>query len=207
MVDVYVEEEGGVWFGVAYDGDKVCATWFGRDQEQTLKGLRGSLPRGASHQQTTKPSAFAKNVIATIKNIEAGKDATSRFKLATEHLPAYTAKVLEAAYLIPTGYVSSYGGIAKAVGGGPRAVGNIMAGNPFAPIVPCHRVIASDFGLGGYAGGLKAKLAMLKRESRGFKENKDIPVKGGKLRIYPVEMVLKKATKGKTCNTRTGPCE
>jgi hypothetical protein len=55
--------------------------------------------------------------------------------------------------------------------------------------------VASDFGLGGYAGGLKAKLEMLKRERRGFKEGKEIPVKGGKLQIFPVERVLQKAEK------------
>jgi methylated-DNA-[protein]-cysteine S-methyltransferase len=181
MIEVYVEEEDGLWFGVAYEGEKVYATWFGRNEKQTLQGLTGNLPKAASYQQTSKPSAFGKRVVTAIKDVESGKDFSSRFKLATERLPVYTARVLEAAYAIPTGYVASYGGIAKAVGGGARAVGNIMAGNRFAPIVPCHRVVASDFGLGGYAGG--------------FKEGKEIPVKGGKLQIFPVERVLQKAEK------------
>ncbi len=195
MIEVFFKEEGGMWFGVAYEGEKVHATWFGRDQKHTLQGLTGNLPKTASYQQTSKPTAFGKSVITAIKDIEDGKDVSSRFKLATERLPAYTAKVLEAAYAIPTGYVASYGGIAKAVGGGARAVGNIMAMNPFAPIVPCHRVVASDFGLGGYAGGLDAKLKMLKQERRGFTEAKTIPVKGGKLQVFPVEQVVKKAEK------------
>jgi len=195
MIEVYVEEEGGVWFGVAYEGEKVHATWFGRNQKQTLQGLTGNLLKTASYQQTSRPSAFGKSVVVATKEIEAGRDVSPRFKLATESLPAYTAKVLEAAYAIPTGYVASYGGIAKAVGGGARAVGNIMAGNPFAPIVPCHRVVTSDFGLGGYAGGLDAKLRMLKRERRGFTKGKEITVKGGKLKVFPVEQVVKKAEK------------
>ncbi len=69
---------------------------------------------------------------------------------------------------IPLGYVTSYGAIAKAVGGSPRAVGNVMASNPFAPIVPCHRVVKSDLTLGGYGGGLKVKVELLSREKRGF---------------------------------------
>jgi O-6-methylguanine DNA methyltransferase len=91
---------------------------------------------------------------------------------------------------IPIGYVTSYGSIAKAVGGGPRAVGNIMASNPFAPIVPCHRVVKADFKLGGYGFGLKAKAQLLIREKRGFSDPKEIDVNGGLLTVFPVENVL-----------------
>ena len=79
---------------------------------------------------------------------------------------SYTQKVLKATAQIPLGYVTSYGSIAKAVGGGPRAVGNVMASNPFAPIVPCHRVVKSDFTLGGYGGGLKVKFELLVAEKK-----------------------------------------
>jgi alkylated DNA nucleotide flippase Atl1 len=77
------------------------------------------------------------------------------------------------------------------VGGGPRAVGNIMAANPFAPIVPCHRVVKSDFTLGGYGGGLKVKLELLRREKRGFSALKEIEANGGRLQVFPVEYVLR----------------
>jgi O-6-methylguanine DNA methyltransferase len=106
-------------------------------------------------------------------------------------LPAYTKKVLKATSVIPLGYVTSYGSIAKAVGGGPRAVGNVMASNPFAPIVPCHRVVKSDFTLGGYGGGLKAKIELLGREKRGFSSSREIEVDGGQLQVFPVEHVLR----------------
>jgi O-6-methylguanine DNA methyltransferase len=77
-----------------------------------------------------------------------GNGTSQKLSFATEHLPVYTRKVLKAASSIPTGYVTSCGAIAKAAGGSPRAVGRIMASNPFAPIVPCHRVVSSDFMLG-----------------------------------------------------------
>jgi methylated-DNA-[protein]-cysteine S-methyltransferase len=127
-----------------------------------------------------------------LKNIYDGKDVTIGFPLAMEHLPEYSRKVLPVASLIPVGYVSSYGCVAKAVGGGPRAVGNVMASNPFAPIVPCHRVVSSDFTLGGYGGGLKVKLAFLKREKRGYGSKREISVGGKKLQVFPVEFVLRK---------------
>jgi methylated-DNA-[protein]-cysteine S-methyltransferase len=121
-----------------------------------------------------------------------GKDVSQSFSLATEHLPAYTQRVLEMTYLIPVGYVASYGSIAKAVGGSPRAVGNVMAANPFAPIIPCHRVVSSDFTLGGYGGGLNVKLEFLVREKRGYTSPREIPVGDKKLQIFPIELVLRK---------------
>ena len=119
-----------------------------------------------------EPIASAKNALATLKSIYEGKEVNANLSLATSHLPAYTKKVLKTTSAIPLGYVTSYGAIAKAVGGGPRAVGNIMASNPFAPIVPCHRVVKADFTLGGYGFGLKVKAELLSREKRGFSSSK-----------------------------------
>jgi methylated-DNA-[protein]-cysteine S-methyltransferase len=54
---------------------------------------------------------------------------------------------------IPRGRVATYGGVAAAIGcGSARAVGQALRRNPFAPRVPCHRVIASDLTLGGFDG-------------------------------------------------------
>lgn len=138
-----------------------------------------------------EPSNFARNVFAFLKSIYRGQSVNANFPLAMARLPTYTQKVLKATAQIPLGYVTSYGSIAKAVGGGPRAVGNIMAANPFAPIVPCHRVVKSDFTLGGYGGGLKVKVALLGREKRGFLNSKEVNVNGRLLQVYPVECVLR----------------
>lgn len=55
---------------------------------------------------------------------------------------------------VPYGETVSYGELAKLAGrpDGARAVGGIMAGNPIPVVVPCHRVIAADGGIGGFAG-------------------------------------------------------
>jgi O-6-methylguanine DNA methyltransferase len=64
--------------------------------------------------------------------------------------------------------VRTYGWIARAIGkpGAARAVGTALAKNPFAPTIPCHRVVRSDGGSGGYSakGGLKKKVLLLKKE-------------------------------------------
>jgi methylated-DNA-[protein]-cysteine S-methyltransferase len=66
---------------------------------------------------------------------------------------------------IPRGKVSTYADLAHALGTKAyRAVGNAMNRNPYAPAVPCHRVVGSDGRLTGYAQGLKKKREMLESE-------------------------------------------
>ena len=52
---------------------------------------------------------------------------------------------------IPAGETLTYGALAQAIGSGPRAVGNACGANPYPLVVPCHRVVASGGGLGGFA--------------------------------------------------------
>ena len=74
------------------------------------------------------------------------------------------------AYLrkIPRGSVRTYSQVAKSLGKplAIRAVANAIAKNPYAPKIPCHRVIRSDGSLGGYSGkgGVKTKRFLLKKE-------------------------------------------
>ena len=67
---------------------------------------------------------------------------------------------------IPIGETRTYKWIAARIGvpASARAVGNALHKNPYAPFVPCHRVVASDGRLGGYSGGLRRKIALLKKE-------------------------------------------
>jgi len=67
---------------------------------------------------------------------------------------------------IPYGTVVSYGELARRVGwpGASRAVGQANGRNPVAVVVPCHRVVAADGGLGGYSGGLERKAVLLDLE-------------------------------------------
>lgn len=77
--------------------------------------------------------------------------------------------VLEAAKSVSYGRVTSYGRLARIVGApqAARAVGGAMGRNPVWIVIPCHRVISGDGGLGGYGGGarmLRIKRALLARE-------------------------------------------
>ena len=84
-----------------------------------------------------------------------------------KHSPFYQA-VWKACFDIPKGEVRTYGWIAKKIGkpNSARAVGMALGKNPFAPTVPCHRVVGADGRLTGYsgAGGVAQKRRMLKAE-------------------------------------------
>jgi len=70
---------------------------------------------------------------------------------AVRNVTAFETKVYELCKQIPKGKVSTYGSMAKALGcGAPRSVGQALRRNPFAPTVPCHRVVAADRRLGGF---------------------------------------------------------
>jgi O-6-methylguanine DNA methyltransferase len=195
MIDIYVENVEGVWYGVAFRDQEVYGTAFAGSEKNALRSLSEDVHQDVSGQQR-KTTQFAKRVIAILKDMYDGKNVNQNLALKSEHLSKYAMNVIDAVCKVPTGYVTSYGEVAKAAGGGPRAVGQIMARNPFAPVCPCHRVLRSDLTLGGYGGGLSVKLAFLKREKRGYKSEKEIGSNGKKLRVFPVELAIKKATKG-----------
>ena len=68
---------------------------------------------------------------------------------------------------VPKGSIITYGELALKVGcKSPRAVGNALHKNPFAPLVPCHRVVRANGEIGGYAFGEQEKLRLLREEAR-----------------------------------------
>ncbi len=117
-------------------------------------------------------------------------EAPSRLDLVRRELDAYFARTLTAFTVpldralasgfrrtvqehlstIPYGTTESYADVARLLGnpGASRAVGSACATNPLPIVVPCHRVLRSDGTLGGYAGGLPAKLALLDLEGAGL---------------------------------------
>ena len=77
----------------------------------------------------------------------------------------FNQKVWALTSRIPKGRVTTYAELARALGTKAyRAVGNAMNKNPYAPGVPCHRVVGSNGSLTGYAFGLEKKRAMLEEE-------------------------------------------
>ena len=79
---------------------------------------------------------------------------------------AFQQKVWKAMAAIPYGQMKSYGYIAQKVGHprAARAVGGACGFNPWLVVIPCHRIVAADGGLGGFALGLAAKKKLLEIE-------------------------------------------
>ncbi len=80
----------------------------------------------------------------------------------------FARRVLEATAQIPYGSVSTYKDVAAEAGSprGSRAAGNALGSNPLPIVVPCHRVVHSSGGLGGYTGGVERKRTLLEVEGR-----------------------------------------
>lgn len=82
---------------------------------------------------------------------------------------SFNERVLAVCARIPRGKVTTYGHIARALGSRAyRAVGMAMHRNPYAPGVPCHRVVAAGGELGGFATGVATKRRMLAAEGVRF---------------------------------------
>jgi methylated-DNA-[protein]-cysteine S-methyltransferase len=99
----------------------------------------------------------------------------------------FAEKVYSALRKVPKGRVTTYKELANAIGTKAyRAVGQAMRNNPYAPTVPCHRVVASDGTIGGFRGEktgkeIQEKIAMLKKEGILFEKNR---IKNFKKIIY-----------------------
>jgi methylated-DNA-[protein]-cysteine S-methyltransferase len=109
--------------------------------ETKSKYFKSTKPEG-SDLRTTK-SASDKNkedLTPWLKKIEMSDKTT------------FQKKVLTTLCQVPRGQYTTYGAISKHLSSSPRAVGNALRNNPFAPQVPCHRVLASGGGLGGFHG-------------------------------------------------------
>ncbi len=77
----------------------------------------------------------------------------------------FDEKVWQLLKQIPRGNVTTYKEISRKLNTKAyRAVGQACGRNPYAPKVPCHRVIASDGSIGGYSGGIKMKIKLLEKE-------------------------------------------
>ena len=94
-------------------------------------------------------------------------------------LTPFEQLVLAATKKISKGRVSSYKEVATAIGcpRASRAVGNALHKNPYAPVVPCHRVVKGSGEVGKFNKGIKAKIRMLESEGIKIKKNKVVDFK------------------------------
>jgi methylated-DNA-[protein]-cysteine S-methyltransferase len=115
---------------------------------------------------TWVPAADPAGAVSALRRYLAGEvDALARVPVHAGGTP-FQARVWAALRAIPAGATASYGEVARASGAptAVRAVGAANGRNGIALVIPCHRVIAKDGGLHGYAGGLERKRWLLSHE-------------------------------------------
>ena len=152
---------GTVWVAVGPNG--LIAADFRTTRKRFVAGLRR---RGFFPEENPKKVT---GLLTQAKQYSAGKTSALKAKLDWSVVGNFTRKILQETARIPPGKTRSYGEIAARIGhpGAARAAGNALARNPFPLWVPCHRVIKSGGGLGGFGGpgaGVKLKEYLLKLE-------------------------------------------
>ncbi len=99
-----------------------------------------------------------------------GSPIPAYLRVDTAGFSGFKRRALGRCARIPSGKVMTYLQLARASGSprGGRAAGQVMAKNPFALLIPCHRVVGSDHSLHGFGGGLDLKEWLLAREGWQF---------------------------------------
>lgn len=186
MIYIYHQKIGDTWYAAAFENKRLLTTVFSPNEEEVMRCLLGYLPYDNPFTVAEEPSPSSARLLKTLKKIFDGKEVSSKFEMAMDHLTQYSRKVLRCTSLIPIGYFTTYGAISKIVGGSPRAVGRALASNPFPLLIPCHRVVRADFSIGVTDLAKRScHSQLLRREDRGYKEPMKLRVKGGILLVFP----------------------
>jgi methylated-DNA-[protein]-cysteine S-methyltransferase len=132
------------------------------DEEGELEGVLEQLARTISPRVLTSPRRLDEPR-RELDQYFAGDRRAFDVALDWQLTRGFGRRVLEATAAIPFGSVSTYKQVAAQAGSprGSRAAGNALGANPIPIIVPCHRVLHSTGGLGGYTGGLERKRLLL----------------------------------------------
>ena len=137
---------------------------------KSAEATRRNLLRRLPSAEPGGPPAEVVAAVAAVKRYFDGHETDfSDLKLDLGDQNDFCQQIYAAARRIGWGHTTTYGALAKQLGAGPEAardVGQAMAQNPVALIIPCHRVLAAGGKLGGFSapGGATAKLNMLKLE-------------------------------------------
>ena len=163
------------WMAVSFCGDRLSRVSFGHP---SFAAAAAVLPAGSEviAGAGELPPPIRKTVERLQRFAAGAQDDFSDVELDLSHLSDFQRRVVKACRKIKAGQARSYADLATSAGSprAARAVGNVMRGNRFPLIVPCHRVIGSDGKLCGFTSpqGLAMKERLLEREGAQTKSHR-----------------------------------
>ena len=161
----HVQQLPAGWIGLVAGAGGLRRATLKPTPQEVMEDL-GSDVDGAEHD----PEAFSEIVDCLARYSEGDLGALDGIELDLDGAPPFFRAAWNACRTIPPGETRSYRWLAAEAGNpqAMRAAGQAMARNRFSLIIPCHRVISSDGGLGGYGGGglgVKARLLQMELDS------------------------------------------
>jgi AraC family transcriptional regulator of adaptative response/methylated-DNA-[protein]-cysteine methyltransferase len=151
------------WVLVAATEQGICAIDLGDRQEDLVAGLQERFSKAEWVASDARMAAWMERVLALLQS------PSDELNLPLDvRGTAFQRRVWSTLRDITPGTTASYAQIAARIGQPKafRAVAQACASNPVVVAIPCHRVVRSDGGLGGYRCGVKRKQALLDREQR-----------------------------------------
>ena len=139
----------------------ICGVSLGDAEEPLVAALRAELPGAELVRATDARDRLVDSVVAHVEGTTSGDELPLDVRAT-----AFQWQVWRALQRIPEGATRTYQEIARELGqpSAARAVARACASNRVAILIPCHRVVRGDGGLGGYRWGVARKAALLARE-------------------------------------------
>jgi AraC family transcriptional regulator of adaptative response/methylated-DNA-[protein]-cysteine methyltransferase len=163
----YAKTSLGLLLAAATDRG-LCFVQFGDSVDELMKALKSEYPQAKIAEGNAgrqEMDAWMKSLTDYLQGQPVALDLPIDVKASVFQL-----KVWRYLQTIPRGEVRTYSEVAKAIGdpGASRAVGTACGANKVALVIPCHRVIRGDKGLGGYRWGMERKTALLEAEKKRY---------------------------------------
>lgn len=142
------------------------------DEAATRARMVGRFPNCGEAESPPHVQEAMESIAALLQGTPREPTDLTHLVLDTDGVPPFHQRVYALARQIPPGQTRTYGELAREMGepGAARAVGQALGHNPFAPVVPCHRILAAGGRSGGFSatGGVNTKLRMLVAERAQF---------------------------------------
>jgi AraC family transcriptional regulator, regulatory protein of adaptative response / methylated-DNA-[protein]-cysteine methyltransferase len=146
---------------VAATGRGISAVYLGDRDSDLIASLHEEYPNAKIERNTSAHSNWVQDIVRHVAGLNPDLDLPTDVTAT-----AFQRRVWEALRAIPFGTTQTYSEVARSIGrpSATRAVARACATNPTSIVVPCHRVVRTDGGMGGYRWGLERKQALLARE-------------------------------------------